>query len=402
MRLRPLLALCLAAGCGSSGGNAPDAGLDAAPDAPPQPALGALMPKVVGGAEVMATPKIMAITYANDPNRADFDMFVTQYAASAAWSAQVAEYGVGPLAAATPGHLTDTATATMTEATFLAALTAQLTGATPAWGAPDPHTIYAFSVPPGTSFDDGTGTKCCQDYYGYHYFTTINGTTVPYAINCACTGGGLNALQNLTVTAAHEATETATDPFYNGLGQADDEHLAWTYVTAGEVGDMCDWADTVNLTNPAGISYAIQRTWSNAAAAAGTDPCVPEPTASYYQSVPEAPDPAMVNAGGGLVTTHLSRIAKGASGQLTLHVHATPGAPGPFTVTVEDWNAVFGGPAFLTFTQPTGTFQDGATVTVPVNVVGFDSALGSAAAAYQVTTKPVTGPSTYFYGLVGK
>jgi hypothetical protein len=58
----------------------------------------------------------------------------------------------------------------------------------------------------------------------------------------------------------------------------------------------------------------------------------------------------------------------------------------------------------LTFTQPTGTFAIGDTVTIPVTVMAKDSGLGGPGSeGFEIDTKPVGGgPTTYFYGLVGQ
>jgi len=404
-RLAVILALV---GCGSHDPASPDApaGIDGpAPDAPPgdPTAFGDLMPHVVGSTKVIAAPKVVAISWANDPNRTDYETFFTQYAASTAWAAQANEYGIGVLTIAAPGRLAVNSPGTLTEPQLISTvLTPNLTGATPAWGAPDASTIYEVAIPQAMSFDDGTGAKCCTDYLGYHYDTTIAGVDVAFAVNCACTGGGLTVLQNLTETANHETVEAATDPLGDGWAQTDDDHFAWTYVTGGEVSDLCEYADTASEPMPAGMTYAIQRSWSNAAAHASLDPCVPAGTASYFQAIPETPDTVVVPSFGTNVTTRATKIAKGATGTLTLRVYANPASAGPFTVTVDDWNGIIAGTKFLTITQPTGTFNAGDTVSVPITVASTDPGLGNKAEAYQVTTTPATGPATYYYGLIGQ
>jgi hypothetical protein len=377
-------------------------GSDAAVNLTP---FGDLMPQIVGGNGILAAPKVIAITYANDPNRTDYETFFTQYAASTAWTAQAAEYGIGALTVA-PGRLTANApTAPLTETQFITTvLKPNLTGANPAWGAPSASTIYEISIPASMQFGDAQNGMCCTDYLGYHSDApNVGGVDVPFAINCTCDGGGLTALQNLTETANHETVEAATDPLGNGFAQADDDHAVWTYITDGEVGDLCEYADTASLLAPAGMSYAIQRTWSNGAAHAGTDPCIPNGASSYYQTIPDAPDAASVSVFSTTTATHATKIAKGATGTLTLHVYATDTSSGPFTVTVDDWNGLVTQPSvkLLSITQPVGTFHAGDTVTVQVTVNNPDTQLGQAE-AFQVTTKPASGPSTYFYGLISQ
>jgi len=401
--------LLAVAACGSSGHQAPadafgqDAGL----------ALGQLMPQVVNstpptsGAAVLSVPRAMAITYDNDPNRSDFETFLTQYAASTAWHAQAAEYGVGALTVRSPGHVAGNAPLTLSESDVLSLLTANTSGVTPAWGAPDRETIYEFSIPQGVTFDSG-GQHCCTDFDGYHSTTIVESIEVPFAILCGCSVTrlhsdlGLTPLQILTETANHETVEAATDPYITGFVTTDDAHFAWSYEVGGEVGDMCTFVDTTNELQPTGIAYAIQRTWSNAAALAGHDPCVPDATSPYYQTVPETPDAISLPGVGTSVATSALKVPIGGDGIVTLHVYADDANAGPFTVQLDDYSATSGGPQLLAFTQPSGAFHAGDTVTVPVHVNGSDTGLGGTAEAFRVTTKPAVGPSTYFYALIGQ
>jgi len=70
-------------------------------------------------------------------------------------------------------------------------------------------------IPKGAAFDDGTGSKCCTDYFGYHYDAMIGTTDVPYSIVCGCddsTYPNFSTLQVTTSTASHEMVEAASDP----------------------------------------------------------------------------------------------------------------------------------------------------------------------------------------------
>ncbi|MEO8846671.1 MAG: hypothetical protein ABI591_27235 [Kofleriaceae bacterium] len=410
--MRSLVVVLALVGCGSNDNQGTvDASTGVDGDTGPMDAPGSsdsfgdLMPHVVGSNGVIAAPKVVAITYANDPNRTDYETFFTQYAASTAWTAQANEYGVGALTVGASGRLTANAPASLTESQFINnILKANLTGANPLFGAPDANTIYQISIPPTLPYDDGTGAKCCTDYLGYHSDAMIGGVDVPFVINCACAGSGLTALQNLTETANHETVEAATDPLGTGFAQTDDEHAVWTYTTDGEVADLCEYADTANLLAPTGMTYAIQRTWSNAAAHASTDPCIPGGVSAYYQTIPTMPDAATVSVFGSNVTTKAKQIAKGASGTVTMRVYSTDASTGPYTVTVDDWNGLITQPSvkLLAITQPVGTYNAGDTVSVQITVNNVDAQLGGTAEAFQITTKPASGPSTYFYGMVAQ
>jgi hypothetical protein len=289
---------------------------------------------------------------------------------------------------------------------------ANVTGTTPACGAPSANTVYSFFIPPGTSFDDGTGSNCCDRFDGYHDDFLVAGVDVAYAIQCMCGAdfppAGITPLQELTTTAAHEIVEAVTDPRpEHGLayGDVDPANEVWAYVTGGELADLCEFVDTSFWTDAPSMTYTIQRMWSNAAARAGTDPCVGEPTTPYYQAVPEQPDGATIAPFGDNVATKATKIGVGATGTITLQLAGTAGS-GPFTVTAFDVATVyFNAPSpLLTFVQPTGTFHLNDTITIEVTVVAKDPGLrGTGAEAFEIDTQPVNGgPTTFFYGLVAQ
>ena len=375
------------------------------------------MPQVVNLNNTQSTlsaPNVVAITYDNDVNRADIEAFFVQWAKSYSWATLTAEYGVGPLSAGTPQHLSGNAPVAPTDGQVRGLLMQYLTGVTPAWGAPDANTIYAFFFPAGSIVDDGTGSKCCTDYDGYHSDVQIGPVDVAYSIVCQCPGfdgDNINGIpftdmQQLTIAAGHETVEAATDPYsYNpAWAQTDDAHAVWTYVTDGELADLCETADTYAWTPP-DMTYTIQRIWSNAAAAAGHDPCVGQPTEPYYQTIPDQPDDVRIDIeDSGEWSTKGTRIAKGMTGTVTLHVYAD-GQAGPFVISVDDYSyAYLGGSKFLEISTPPTPVNPGDSVQAMVTVMGQDPSLGGDAEAFVVTTAPVSGggPSTYFFGLIGQ
>src|SRR5437870_3626660 len=150
MRAPTYSVLLLVVACSSSHNAGPDASSGGKADGPMDSGgsgsadLGSLMPQEIAGNKtaVMATPSVVAITYDNDPNRTDVEAFYHQYAASPAWATQTSEYGVGALTVGTARHLTGAAATTDTAIRQL--LMTNLTGATPAWGAPSLNTVYSF------------------------------------------------------------------------------------------------------------------------------------------------------------------------------------------------------------------------------------------------------------------
>jgi hypothetical protein len=417
MMFKPrLVVLLVALGCGGShpadvDAGSPDAG---SPDASWR--LADRMPRAIGRdkSAILVHPTIVPITFSDDPNLANINAFYGAYGASTAWSDQVAEYGVGAMTGGTPRDLGPKPQGT-SDQEVLALLEANLSGTTPAWGFPDPNTIYAFFIPDGVTFAEEDGAQCCADFDGYHSNATIGTTEIAYSINCACpneaTRFGITLFQDMGTTMGHEAVEAATDPFGDDAAWVgtDDAHAAFTYGNMpGELGDLCDVAATeIWLDDPSG--FAVQRTWSNKAAAAGHDPCVGAGTKPYYQTVPDDPDSAVVSfageideAGGLRWFAKGTRIAVGATGTITMRVLADDPTAGPFNVAIEDLNAFYRrGSPFLTFTAITGTYMPDDVVTTTVTVNGTDPAMRGGE-TYVVLTTPVSGngPETVWYALV--
>ena len=142
---------------------------------------------------------------------------------------------------------------------------------------------------------------------------------------------------------SHELDEAATNPFVNSqpaFGQVDDPHTIWDIGTfGGEVADMCQNNSDSNYTPP-GSTYMVQRSWSNAAAKAGTNPCVPVPaTGPYFNSYPTLPDMVTLTAGspsGGPITTEGVKIPVGQSRTIDVVLHSEAATSGPWTVAVQD------------------------------------------------------------------
>jgi hypothetical protein len=382
---------------------APDLGPAIPSPFPGGTALGSLMPQVIGAhpTHVLSSPKVVAITYDNDPNRSTIESFFSQYAASSAWAEQTAEYGIGALTVGTPRHLAGNAPASPSGDAIVQTLASHLVAG--GWGTPNPSTIYEVFFPAGSRPGDAYG-YCCTDFDGYHSWATIGGVQVAYAIVCMCPGFATQVtdLEELTTTAAHETIEAASDPWIDAYVAADDAHAAWTRDNGGELGDMCDNVET-SYWKPADMSYTIQRTWSNAAAAAGHDPCVGAPAGKYYQAVPYLTDEVDVKINGKLTAARGVKIGMGASGTLTLTVFADDPAAGPFDVRVEDYSSAWlGGPKLLEVTTPAAPVAVGGTVQATIKVLAADPALIKAEQLL-ITTTPVSGgPSTNYFAFVGQ
>lgn len=336
-------------------------------DAPPpfMEAMPATVPQLVDlGGGVLVSPKIQPIVWTGDPLQTDIESFATQLATSSYWTATAAEYGVG--APTILPTIVVTGTAPTTDDALQTLVTSNLAGATPAWPY-DPNTIYSIFLPPGTVLTGSDGSKSCNDYGAYHdEFTGANSQSIVYGMMPRCTdpSGTTSDLDILTESASHEWLEAATDPRVEttgAWGDADPEHYIWAYVPGAEIGDYCEYLD-VAYQKLVG-NYMVQRTWSNAAAKAGHDPCVPAPPDQIYvAAAPVLTEDGSIDGFNGPVTTKTVTIPVGMSKTIDVKLYSDD-ATDDFTVDALDLASYFGaGSAELTFAWDKTTGHNGDTL----------------------------------------
>lgn len=268
----------------------PDGGWVIAPHYP--------MPQVVDyGAQVNATPVFTAVTFPTYDLTSEAENFVATVGSTPYWTSAVSEYGVGPAAVATPVELTESAPTSIDDSAIQTWLAGKLDGspANAAFGTPTESSVYFIAYPLGTTVTLDSYTSCVEGGFGgYHNSVQLTsgpwaGLGVSYAVLPEC---DIEASYpaSLTQSGSHELIEATTDPLpqtetpaYLTVDQAD---FAWELVVGGgEVADMCaQVADA--FFQPAGYAYSVQRAWSNAAAAAGHDPCQPSPWGSTSSTRP--------------------------------------------------------------------------------------------------------------------
>jgi len=327
---------------------------------------------------VLTAPRVQLIVYESDPFVADVDAFVAELQSTGTWSAQTAEYGVGPFTILPTIKLPGPVPTTLDDETgdpspFEKNLAAQITGANPAWGAADPSTMYLFLMPLGT--DVKSFGHCCVDYLGYHYEAPAGLSSVPYGIVCHCKeepGDSLTALEYVTTTVIHEMAEIATDPYVvnsPAFSQPDDDHVIWTIATGGECSDMCDYNADTNFT-PAGAKYKVQRSWSNAAAKAGKNPCVPNSiTAPYFNSTPVLADTVTIVNYFNPVKTKGVKIPVGETRTIDVQLWSEAPTSGPWTVQAYDLEDYLGSTPHLEVSLDKNTGSNGDTLKLTIKVL---------------------------------
>ncbi|MDB4955717.1 MAG: hypothetical protein JWO36_3286 [Myxococcales bacterium] len=339
----------LAVGCGDNSVATPDAPI--VPDAPTGfvEAPHANVPQVIsGGGPVTTAPKVVPIFFTGDSDaQVQLEMFLGALVGSSYWTATTSEYGVGPLTIA-PSIVSTDAPLT-TDAALQTWLAAKTDGTHPGWPAPDVNTIYTVFLPAGVVLDQGGGNLSCKAFGAYHSEAPdAHGGQLTYALvpRCASTLG--TVVDTATVATSHELVEAATDPLpftNNAFVQLDDEHFVWGRTPGGELGDMCEYI-TAAPQRMVG-NFLVQRTWSNASALAGHDPCVPVLATPYAGAAP-AFDDITITTHSGTITTKGETIAVGES--KTIEVTLFSDAEGPdWTVGATDAAALLGGSASLQF-----------------------------------------------------
>ena len=215
-----------------------------------------------GGGVVLASPKIAVVTFA-DYSFADSIEAMADFVPTSRWLAAVSsEYGVGAPSVVAKVRLADPAPVFASATAFAAWITTQSLPAAD---------LYAFVFPKGADFTDPQIGALCNDFSGYH---DAQNTSYTFAVIGTC--GDVDQLERVF---SHELVEAMTDPFGTGFAARDPE-LPFSYAFGGELADVCDGVAREG-------DFVFSRSWSNAAAAAGRDPCQPS-TGAYFNVSPSS------------------------------------------------------------------------------------------------------------------
>jgi hypothetical protein len=284
--MRSFVLVVAAVGCGDNLGAAVDA--TTAPHTP--------FPLVLRhSGTVLDHVELVTITYRDyDPATRDTVEAFGAAIVTSEWYAQVgAEYGVGA-GSATAVRLNVAAPASL-DGTQIEAFVDGLVsaGTVPKPPASGSELLYMLYVPSTVTLGSDLA-----DLLGYHQQSIVGG--VPFAMAVVLDDG---AITDTTATASHELIEGATDPYdppndgYYTDAQAPDP---WMLVgLAGEVGDLCDGETLI----PSG-TFAVQRIWSNVAAASGKAPCIPyDPDGEWFDVSAEPSTMPTIPAGGSATFT---------------------------------------------------------------------------------------------------
>ncbi len=225
-----------------------------------------------GGGKVLQPLRVATVVARNEPLTATLFAFGDALVQSPWLDAVGSEFGVSRPASSV--HLTGgvlNSGTVLTDAQMTAFIAAAIQAA-PNPPTPDGHTIYLLYLPPGVAF---TGNATCTMPGAYHQGYGVAGDG--WGVVQRCTATFESELEGLTVVGSHEIIEAATDPdVATGWGLFPTSPARsvspWAQLDEGypqENGDFCI-GTRIQL---GGFWY--QRSYSNIAAAAGGDPCVP-------------------------------------------------------------------------------------------------------------------------------
>ncbi len=268
---------------------------------------------------VLAKVELVTITYADDPLRATDEAFGDFVVASDWISAAGKDYGVGPGTHRAKIELPQSAPAQIADYQIDGSLTQWIAqGTVPP---PDGETLYLVYFPATTTVTDAANDAVsCTIAAGYHSEDQTHSPPFPYAVVPTCPSiDAATAAAEVQGAASHEIMEAATDPYpiSEGTWQLVPTN-PWAVALQGvEVGDLCFPLSELDQ------GFTLSRIWSNSAAAAGDDPCLPDQTSPYH-TVYASPSMPTVQAGGQSEVT-LVGWSKGALSPWPIAVGVGPG-----------------------------------------------------------------------------
>jgi hypothetical protein len=309
-------------------------------------------PQVVSfGGPVLATPHVVPVFFSDaDPTIvSQVTDFLGKVGATSYWAACTQEYGVGPLKGDAAVMLPEAAPASIDDSAIQLWLAAALDADDPTFPAADDQAIYAIHYPPSTTITADFGGRVeqgCVDFGGYHSNITLDpphgDIGVTYIVMPSCGDfDGFSGIDAITSAESHELVETVTDPYVTTMPayvEPDEPHLYWLAENggSGEVGDMCE-ENLASFTKFPELDYVVQRTWSNASALAGHDPCVPPlPGEVYFNSAPELNDEVAYTLGGATMGVHGIAVPVGHTRTLDLDLFSDGPTPGPWSVSAQE------------------------------------------------------------------
>lgn len=373
---------------------------DVGPDAAVAPwaeAVPTSVPQLVPlGGPVLAQAKIQPIFFKDDALQPQVEMFLAQMATSSYWRAAATEYGVG--APSVLPTIVTTAAPPVNDTDLDAWFKARFPTA-------DPNTIYTLFLGDGMVLH-GQGGDSCTGYGAFHDEAVDgHGGPIVYALVPRCDPAtefdhAQNKLDELTISTSHELLEAATDPRVetaSAYGDIDDDHAVLALMPGAEVGDLCEDLDSAYIRGVG--DFMVQRTWSNAAATAGHDPCVPAPATTYIAGAPMFTEAVAIDGYTGTRMTKAMKLPVGMSKTIEVDAFSDTPTSEDFTIDVVDSAAMYGDPAELTFAWDNSSAKNGDKLHLTITRAKAASG-GAPGSIFLLSTKIATGTVSQWWGYV--
>ncbi len=290
-------------GTESAADGSPFASDAAAADAGFTPATHAHYPPLVlGGGGVIASLRLVTIVPGNAELADELFAFGDALVTSDWLTAIGEEYGVGQGSAIALGG-PDLVSAEPLDRAAVEAYIAGAIDGEPSL-APDGSTVYALYLPAGV---DLVGDEECGEGPDGHH-ADLGELGDGFAVVPRCQGIFASELEQLTLIGSHEIAEAVTDTTDGWHLFRPPEDPGWRWTASPWLGyngpsnayqPFVENADLCNATRVVEGEVAYQRSFSNRAAAAGEDPCVPHLELPYY-GVSTAGDWYQATAGGSI------------------------------------------------------------------------------------------------------
>lgn len=227
-------------------------------------------------------------------------------------------------------------------------------------GTIDDDTLLLVYLPSGVALSDERGARFCADGpRGFHRALRLPSKMIPYAVVPRC-----GDLDDVTATASHEILEATTDPdpSRRGFAFAGGSEIAGFTAAGVEPVDPCGLL-TRNAHRVREGELTVQRAWSNAAAARGTEPCVPaDPQAPPYLALlPERPA-VRLRTPGERAVVELAAVAADPAAEpwtvSTVELGTAPGEPSAVEAILDRTEVANGDTLKLTVTAREGADRD--------------------------------------------
>ncbi len=232
----------------------------------------------------------------------------------------------------------------------------------------NPQTYYALFFPYGQVITAGSYTSCV-DFCAYHgtiASVAVGGKSyeIYYGVHpdmqsgSGCEfgcGSAATAFGNYTSVASHEMIETITDGEV-GLAATYSPPLAWYDQNYGEIGDICN-ANQGSVVGPYdGVSYVVQKEWSNRVGS-----CITTSSTTPDFTLDVSPSSANLAPGATATFSVTANIKSGSPGSITF---GAVGLPSGVTSGFAPPSLIPNGSSTLTLTASGGTTLGSQTFTV--------------------------------------